>query len=67
MKESLSALPYRPLALLDWYVSDANIEDIGRIFRSSSDGDKQAIRNAIGPRATDLNFGQRERLRIILL
>jgi hypothetical protein len=54
--------------LLDWWVSDADLEQIRAIFSSIDDAEgKKAVREAILPRVTDLtDHGQRAKLRIIL-
>lgn len=54
-------------ALLDWWVSDNDLDLIERIVSTCSDEDRARIATAIQPRIISLgNFGQRIRLRIIL-
>lgn len=48
-------------------MSDSDLDVLARIFNSSGDADKAAIRAAIAPRIRDLwDMGQRTRLRVIL-
>jgi hypothetical protein len=52
--------------LLDWWVSDADLDHIERIYMSANTGDRAAIRRAIEPRLISLtSLGQRFRLRAI--
>lgn len=54
-------------ALLDWWVSDNDLDLIERIVSTCSDEDRARIAKAIQPRYNSLgSFGQRIRLRIIL-
>lgn len=53
--------------LLDWWVSDNDLDNIGHVVNSLSDADKATVRNAIQPRISSLtSIGQRTRLRVIL-
>ncbi len=53
--------------LLDWWVSDADLESIQNIWHGSTEDEKRQIRYAIQPRVSDLtDHGQRARLRAIL-
>jgi hypothetical protein len=54
-------------ALLDYWVSDEDLDRIESVFNAANDTDKAAIRTAIRPRIKSLmNIGQRLRLMIIL-
>ncbi|MCA9988632.1 MAG: hypothetical protein KDE59_30205, partial [Anaerolineales bacterium] len=49
--------------LLDWWVSDTDIDHVERIYVSANTSDRAAIRTAIEPRLTSLtSLGQRFRL-----
>jgi hypothetical protein len=74
-KRSLSSLRALPVSekkrminrLLDGWVADEDIDAIEKICNSVKDPtEMRSIDNAISPRATELGFGQRVRLRSIL-
>ena len=49
--------------LLDWWVSDTDLDHVERIYMSANTSDRAAIRTAIEPRLTSLtSLGQRFRL-----
>ena len=52
--------------LLDWWVSDTDLDHVERIYMSANTSDRAAIRVAIEPRLTSLtSLGQRFRLRAV--
>jgi hypothetical protein len=53
--------------LSGWWVSDADVEEVIRIYGLVADDEKRQVRNAAQPLVTSLsNMGQRARLRIAL-